>query len=73
MCLHLFSGSNHGYLSSLVGTLVSHVIVSVNVDTLGISDGSIGLLYAKGFGLKLEGVTLSCKYRSIGKCLELLA
>ena len=50
------------YLSSLVGTLLSSVIVSVHVDILGISDGSIGLSYAKGFGLKVEGVTLSCRY-----------
>ena len=48
MCLHLLSGSSHGYLLSLVGTLVLSVIVSVHVDILGISDGSIGLLYAKG-------------------------
>ena len=59
MYLHLSSGSNHAYLSSLVGTLV---IVSVHVDILGISDGSIGLSYAKGFGLRVEVVTLSCKY-----------
>ena len=51
MCLHLSSGSNNGYLSSFVRTLVSSVIVSVHVDILGISDGSIGLLYAMGFGL----------------------
>ena len=62
MCLHLSSGSNHGYLSSLVGTLVSSVIVSVHVDILGISNGSIGLSYARALGLKVEGVTLSCKY-----------
>ena len=62
MCLHLSSGSIHGYLSSLVGTLVSSVIVSVHVNILGISDGSVGLLYAKGLGPKVAGVTLSCKY-----------
>ena len=62
MCLHLSSGSNHGYLSSFVWTLVSSMIVSVLVDILGISDGLIGLSYARGFGLKEEGVTLSCKY-----------
>ena len=62
MCLHLSFGSSHGYLSSLVGTLVSSVIVSVHVDILGISDGSIGLSYAKSLGLKVAGVTLSCKY-----------
>ena len=62
MCLLLSSGSSHGYLLSLVGTLVSSVIVSVHVDILGISDGSIGLSYAKGLGLKVAGVTLSCKY-----------
>ena len=48
--------------SSLVGTLVSSMTVSVHVDILGISDGSIGLSYAMGLGLKVEGVTLSCKY-----------
>ena len=57
ICFLLSSGSSHGYLSSLVGTLVSSVIVSVHVD---ISDGSIGLLYAKGLGLKVAGLTLSC-------------
>ena len=62
MCLYLSSESSHGYLSSLVGTLVSSVIVSVHVDILGISDGSIGLSYANGLGLKVDGVTLSCKY-----------
>ena len=67
-CL-LSSGSSHGYLSSLVGTLVSSVIVSVHVDILGISDGSISLSYAN----KVAGITLSCMYWSIGKCLELLA
>ena len=61
VCLLLSSGSSHGYLSSLVGTLVSSVIVSVHVVILGISDGSIGLSYAKGLGLKVAGVTLSCK------------
>ena len=62
MCLHLSSGKSHGYLSSLVGTLVFSVIVLVHIDILGISDGSTGLLYAKGLGLKVAGVTLSCKY-----------
>ena len=62
MCLLLSSGSKHGYLLSFVGTSVSSVIVSVHVDILSISDGSIGLSYAKGFGLKVAGVTLSCKY-----------
>ena len=62
MCLLLSYGSSHRYLSSFVGTLVSSVIVSVHVDILGISDGSIGLFYAKGFGLKVVVVTLSCKY-----------
>ena len=62
MCLCLSSGSSHGYLSSLVGTLVSSVIVLVHVDILGILNGSIGLSYAKGLGLKVDGVTLSCKY-----------
>ena len=32
------------------------MIVSVHVDILGISDGSIGLSYARGFGPKVEGV-----------------
>ena len=73
MCLLLSSGSSHGYLSSLIRTFVSSVIVSVNVDILDISDGSVGLSYANGFGLKVAGVTLSCRYWSIGKCLELLA
>ena len=73
MCLLLSSGSNHGYLSSLVRTLVSSVIVSVHVEILGISDGSICLSYANGCGLKVASVTLSCRYWSIGKCLELLA
>ena len=53
MCLLLSSGSSHGYLSSLVGTLVLSVFVSVHVDILGISDGSIGLSYAKGLDSKL--------------------
>ena len=39
MCLLLSSGSSHGYLSSFVGTLVSSVIVSVQVNILAISDG----------------------------------
>ena len=56
MCLHLSSGSSHGYFPSLVGTLVSSVIVSVHVNILGISDGSISLLYANGLGLKVDGV-----------------
>ena len=62
MCLHLSSGSNHGYLSSLVWTLVSSLIVSVHVDILGISDGSISLSHAIGWGLKVGGVTLSHRY-----------
>ena len=69
MCLLLSSGSSHGYLSSLVRKLVSSVIVSVHVNILGILDGSIGLFYAKGLGLEVAGVTLSCKYLLIGKCL----
>ena len=72
MYLCLSSGSNHGYLSSLVRTLVSSVIASVHVDILGISDGSIDLSYARVFGFKVEGVTLSCKYLSIGKCFKML-
>ena len=61
MCLHII-WVYHGYLSSLVGTLVSSVTVSVHVNILQISDGSIGLSYAKGLGLKVDGVILSCKY-----------
>ena len=57
MCLHLSSGSSHGHLSSLVGTLVFSVIVLVHVDILGISEGSIGLSYANGLGLKVNDVT----------------
>ena len=60
--MSLSSGSNNGYLSSFFRTLVSSVIVSVHVDILGIYDGSIGLSYVIGFGLKVEGVTLSCRY-----------
>ena len=57
MRLLLSSGSSHGYLSSLVGTLVSSMIVSIHVDILGILDGSIGLSYAKGLGLKVADVS----------------
>ena len=73
MCLHLSSGSSHGYWSSFVGISVSSVILSVHVNILGISDGSIDLSSAKGCGLRVVGVTLLCKYWSIWKCLELLA
>ena len=64
--------SNHGYLSSRVGTLVSSVVILVHVEIHGISEGSIGLSYAIGLGLRVAGVTLSCRYWSIGKCFELL-
>ena len=43
ICRHLSSGSNHGYLLSCVGTLVSSVVISVHVEIRGISQGSIGL------------------------------
>ena len=72
ICCHLSSGSNHGYLSSCVGTLVSSVVISVHVEIRGISKGSIGLSYAISLGLRVAGVTLSCRYWSIGKCFELL-
>ena len=36
--------------------------MSIHVDIVGISDGSIGLSYANGFGLKVEVVILSCRY-----------
>ena len=62
MRLLLSSGSSQGYLSSFLGTLVSSAIVSVHVNIVGILDGSIHLSYAKGFGLKVAGVTLTCKY-----------
>ena len=61
-----------GYLSSCVGTLVSLVVTSVQVEICGISAGSIGLSYAINLGLRVNGVTLSCKYLSIGKYFELL-
>ena len=72
MCHHLSSGSNQGYLSSCVGTFVSSVVTSVQVEIHGISAGSIGLSYAIGLGLRVTGVTLSCRYWSTGKCFELL-
>ena len=68
ICHHLSSGSNHGYLSSCVGRLVSSVVISVHVEICGISEGSVGLSYAIGLGLRVTGVTLSCRYWSIGKC-----
>ena len=52
MCHHLSSGSSQGYMSSCVGTFVSSVIISVQVEIWGISVGSIGLSYANGLGLK---------------------
>ena len=72
MCLHLQSGSNQGYLSSCVGTFVSLVVILVQVEIHGISAGSIGLSYAISLGLRVTGITLSCRYWSIGKCFELL-
>ena len=62
MCRHLSSGSRQGYLSSCVGTFMSSVVISVQVEIQGISAGSIGLLYAIGLGLRVAGVTLSCRY-----------
>ena len=43
ICHHLSSGSNHGYLSSCMGTFMSLVVISVQVEIHGISAGSIGL------------------------------
>ena len=57
MCHHLSSGSNQGYLSSCVGTFVSSVVTSVQVEIHGISAGPIGLSYAIGLGLRAAGVT----------------
>ena len=51
---------------------MSSVVISVQVKICGISAGSIGLSYASGLGLRVAGVTLLCRYWSIGKCLELL-
>ena len=72
MCHHLSSGSNQGYLSSCVGTFMSLVVISVQVEICAIFAGSIGLSYAIGLGLRVVGVTLSCRYWSIGKCFKLL-
>ena len=72
MCHCLSSGSSQGYLSSCVGAFMSSVIISVQVEICGISVGSIGLSFANGLGLRVAGITLSCRYWSIGKCLELL-
>ena len=44
----------------------------MHVEICGISEGSIGLSYAIGLGLRVAGATLSCRYWSIGKCYELL-
>ena len=72
MCHHLSSGSNQGYLSSCLGTFMSSVVTSVQVEICGIFAGSIGLSCAIGLGLRVTGVTLSCRYWSIGKCFKLL-
>ena len=72
ICHCLSSGSNHRYLLSCVGTFVSSVVISVQVEICGISAGSIGLSYVIGLGLRVTGVPLSCKYWSIGKCFKLL-
>ena len=69
--LCLSSGSNHGYLSSCVGTFVPLAVISVQVEIRGISVESIGLSHAIGLGLRIADVTLSCKYWSIGKCFKL--
>ena len=53
MCHHLSSGSSQGYLSSCVGTFVSSVVISVQVEIHGVSAGSIGLSYAYGLGLRV--------------------
>ena len=71
MCHHLSSGSSQGYLSSCVGTFMSSVVISVQVEIHAISAGSIGLSYAIGLGLRVIGVTLSCRYWSSGKCFKL--
>ena len=51
---------------------MSSVVILVQVEICGISAGSIGLSYAICLGLRVAGVTLSCRYWSIGKCFELL-
>ena len=57
---HLISsGSNQGYLSSVVDLLVSFTGISVQVVMHGISVGWIGFSYAKGDGLNVAGVILS--------------
>ena len=53
MCHHLSSGSNQGYLSSCVGTFMSSMVTSVQVEIHGISAGSIGLSCAISLGLVL--------------------
>ena len=72
ICHHLSLESSQGYLSSCVGTFVSSVVLSVQFEIHGISAGSVGLSYAIGLGLSVTGVTLSCRFWSIGKCFELL-
>ena len=71
-CCHLSSWSSQGYMSSCVGTFMSSMVISVQVEIHGISAESIGLSYTSGFRLMVAGVTLLCRYWSIGKCLELL-
>ena len=51
MCHHLSSVSNQQYLSSCVGTFMSSVVISVQVEICGISVGSIGLSHANSLGL----------------------
>ena len=63
MCHCLSSGSSQGYLSSCVGTFVSSVVISVQVEIHGISVGSIGLSHAYSLGLRL---LVSLYHASIG-------
>ena len=70
MCHHLSSGSNQGHLSSCMGTFMSSVVISVQVEICGISARSIGLSYAIGLGLRIAGVTLSCRTCQLGNVLN---
>ena len=51
---------------------MSSGVISVQVEICGISVGSIGFSHANSLGLRVTDVTLSCKYWSSWKCLELL-
>ena len=44
ICLHLSSGSSQGYLSSCVGTFMSSVVTSVQVEIRDISAGVCHML-----------------------------